>query len=188
MEKLREEQESAGVAESNVMLLVQSVPTRWNSTYAMLCRFVGYVTISSCCCREPLDKNSPAMIKGEDIELLSEVIEILKPFDEATTEISGSEYLTGSLVIPMVSSIESVLNVQKPSHEAAKLLKQKLFSSLNNRKQKVLQNSLLCKATLCDPRYMKKYGEGHAPQQSRHRGERGGGPLPEAYGKIPCCT
>ncbi|KAG8201443.1 hypothetical protein JTE90_024313 [Oedothorax gibbosus] len=59
----------------------------------------------------------------------------------------------------MVSSIKSVLNVQKPSHEAAKLLKQKLLSSLNNRKQKVLQNYLLCKATLCDPRYMKKYGE-----------------------------
>lgn len=40
IEKLRMEQESQGILEGNVILLIQSVPARWNYTYHMLKRFM----------------------------------------------------------------------------------------------------------------------------------------------------
>lgn len=157
VEKLRMEQEREGTAEGNVMLLVQSVQTRWNTTYLMLKRFVKMSPLIAQVLASPSIKNAPRMISGADIEFLSEILNILMPFDEATKEISGSEYITGSLVIPLVTILESALRNLNLKHSAAKVLSQKLLSSLKDRSVKVLQNSLLCNSTLLDPRFKKIY-------------------------------
>lgn len=157
MEKLRAEQEREGIAEGNVVLLVQSVPTRWNSTYHMLKRFITLSPLIAQVLANSTIKNAPRMICGADIELVSEILDILMPFDEATKEISGSEYITGSLVIPLVTIIESALKNLNPKHSAAKVLSQKLLSSLKDRSAKILQNPLLCHASLSDPRFKKLY-------------------------------
>ncbi|KAG8175465.1 hypothetical protein JTE90_004157 [Oedothorax gibbosus] len=130
MEKLREEQESAGVAES------------------------------------------------EDSELLSEVIpndQLLYADELMLYFVANASVLYGREIM--------VYNVHSLVHLADDAIKQKLLSSLNNSKQKVLQNSLLCKATLCDPRYMKKYGEAtHLSKAVTEVNEE------VAFGKNPCYT
>ena len=61
------------------------------------------------------------MISGTDIELVSEILDNLMLFDEATKEISGREYITGSLVILLVTIIENALKNLSPKHSAAKV-------------------------------------------------------------------
>nr|XP_022910900.1 zinc finger BED domain-containing protein 4-like [Onthophagus taurus] len=156
MEKLRAEQEREGTVEGKIIPLVQAVPTKWNSTYLMLKRFVKLAPLIVQILTNPSIKNAPRMVSGADIQLVSEVLNIFMPFDEATKEISGSDYITGSLVISLLTIIETTLKNNNSKHNAAKILCQKL-SSLQEKGVKVLQNPLLCHASLSDPRFKKFY-------------------------------
>lgn len=93
----------------------------------------------------------PHVEKVHETELISEILDILMPFDEATNKISGSEYITGNLVSLLWSSQKmhwkiSTLNIVLP-----KVLSQRLLNSLKDRSAKILQNPLLCHASLSDP-------------------------------------
>ena len=80
--------------------LVQSVVTRWNSLYMMLKQIDGcfdcinFVLYSLQSKIEPLTENDRA--------ILTDMLKCLAPFDEATTELSGEQYITVSLIIPNV--------------------------------------------------------------------------------------
>ncbi|GBM53294.1 hypothetical protein AVEN_164837-1 [Araneus ventricosus] len=76
----------------------------------------------------PTIKNAPRMI-----ELTSEILDILTPFGEATKEILGSEYIIGSLITPLATIIESVLNILNPKQSVAKVLFEKFLSCLKDR-------------------------------------------------------
>ncbi|XP_030762679.1 zinc finger BED domain-containing protein 4-like [Sitophilus oryzae] len=159
MDALRAEQQKDNVPEGGVALFIQSVPTRWNSTFDMLSRFINlYPYVARVLANPNLKlKNAPRMLSGDEIDLLSEIVEILKPFKQATTEISGSDYLTGSLVLPMISCIESALSTIKPTSEMSKILLKKLEDSLGIRCAPTQTNPLLCNAVLCDPRFKRLY-------------------------------
>lgn len=159
MEKLRAQQEREGAVEGSVMLLIQSVPTRWNSVYQMLQRFVKLSRFIAQVLASPNIRNAPRMLSGDDIELISEIVSILAPFDEATKEISGSNYITGSLIIPLITCIESKLIKASENNKygASKVLSTKLISSLKARSPKLLHNPLVCYSTLLDPRFKQKY-------------------------------
>ncbi|CAG9830093.1 unnamed protein product [Diabrotica balteata] len=122
MERLRMEQEREGKSEGEVKLLVQSVPTRWNSVYHMLQRFTLMSPYIAAILADPSIKKAPRMISGSDIKLITEIVAILSPFDEATKEISGSKYITASLVIPLVTIIERSLKNLKPNLGTAQKL------------------------------------------------------------------
>ncbi|CAH0562783.1 unnamed protein product [Brassicogethes aeneus] len=159
MDALRAEQQRDGVPEGDVTLFIQSVPTRWNSTFDMLSRFVTLYPYVARVLASPSIKlkNAPRMLSGNEIELLSEIVNILKPFKQATTEISGSDYITGSLVLPMISCIDSALATIKPTNEISTMLLRKLQVSLESRCGHLEKNLLLCNALLCDPRFKKIY-------------------------------
>lgn len=46
-------------------------------------------------------KDGPQMLAGSHIEIISEIISILAPFKEATTQISADKYVTASMVLPL---------------------------------------------------------------------------------------
>lgn len=76
------------------------MPTRWNATYYMICRFVDLET--SVRGTIGLLDNIPDAIKPDEWIILQELIKVLKPFEETTNEISDQKYMTASLVIVIV--------------------------------------------------------------------------------------
>ncbi|KAJ8933560.1 hypothetical protein NQ314_013934 [Rhamnusium bicolor] len=78
--------------------LVQSVATRWNSTYYMIERFSEL--------EEPL-RTTMALVTTKELlivsieewDFLKEMIKVLKPLETVTTYISGQNYVTASSLI-----------------------------------------------------------------------------------------
>lgn len=74
--------------------------TRWNSSLLMLERLVEL--------KEPLTyamlslKDGPVMLNAQEWEVIEDAIPILKPFEVMTNELSGENYSTLAMVIPLV--------------------------------------------------------------------------------------
>ena len=84
--------------------LIQSVQTRWNSDYEMLDRFVALSDkVASVLLQLP---KSPPMLTADEIQIIKELIVLLKPFYDATKIVSGEKYVTGSQEIPIVKILE----------------------------------------------------------------------------------
>ncbi|GBN27249.1 hypothetical protein AVEN_192219-1 [Araneus ventricosus] len=86
--------------------LIQDVPTRWNSTFYLLERFVELES----CIRTTvalLDADLPHLTAGE-WKTLQLLCKALKPFEDATTMASGENYATASLIIIIVNGLNDV--------------------------------------------------------------------------------
>ncbi|KAL1514400.1 hypothetical protein ABEB36_003661 [Hypothenemus hampei] len=80
--------------------LIQDVPTRWNSTYYMMERFLDLQSfINDTIIKH---KSSPPMLSGMELSIVTGVIPVLRPLEAATKEISAEKYTTSSKVIPLV--------------------------------------------------------------------------------------
>lgn len=80
--------------------LKQSCETRWNSTYYMIQRYVEvHKHVFTIQCNT---KSAPSVIVAEELEVLTELLELLKPFENATKIVSGEKYVTASKVIPII--------------------------------------------------------------------------------------
>ncbi|CAH1114768.1 unnamed protein product [Psylliodes chrysocephalus] len=119
-DKLKEKQKAANL---KTLKLIQDTPIRWNSTFFMIRRILEIrqpltLAISEC------DK-APLPLNASEMLLLEDLCNILKPFDEATKEISADQYVTISLIIPIIKgltlSLQS-LNNDLTSEEAKKIL------------------------------------------------------------------
>ncbi|XP_039967783.1 zinc finger BED domain-containing protein 4-like [Bactrocera tryoni] len=68
--------------------LVLAVPTRWNSTYYMIERFIELREIvNNIIIRH---KNAPAMLHASELAHLSSVLQVLRPIEAATKEVSAT--------------------------------------------------------------------------------------------------
>jgi len=98
MEKFKIEQNS-----EKPYTLIQEVPTRWNSTYAMIKRILQ---TNEAICRTLLNiRKAPSPLTADDILILQELEKLLSHFDEATKRVSGLTYVTISLIIPITFGI-----------------------------------------------------------------------------------
>jgi len=97
--------------------LIQSVPTRWNSTFYMLERFIflsEYIV--------PVlirNLNAPDMISRTQMNILKEILQILSPLEKVSKEICGEKYLTASKIIPIINCLRKQLENLIPSSEEA---------------------------------------------------------------------
>jgi len=80
--------------------LKQLVPTRWNSVYYMIQRFL----LCSNHIASILITNSrgPSMLSATEIDIAREINIVLTGFEVATKELCGEKYITGSTVIPLI--------------------------------------------------------------------------------------
>ena len=93
-EKLTDIQKQLEVPEKK---LIQDVDIRWNSTYYMFERIIELhelVTTTLC-----LSGKTEMCISVEELEIIKKAVEVLKPFESATVEMSGSKFVTVSKVI-----------------------------------------------------------------------------------------
>ncbi|KAF3689134.1 Zinc finger BED domain-containing protein 4 [Channa argus] len=128
-QKLADIQKQLNKPEHN---LVQSVETRWNSSY-MLDRFLEQkepVTTALCV----LGRND-LCLSSVETDLIQPTIDALRPFEETTQEASASKHVSMSKVIPLVSLLLKVTASTVPSENslARQLLHQcqRRFHSIN---------------------------------------------------------
>lgn len=73
---------------------VQTVPTRWNSVFYMIERFLGIRPFVNQIVNQ--HASAPDMLSASETEVLKDLVEVLRPLESATSEISGQHYVTGS--------------------------------------------------------------------------------------------
>lgn len=137
----------------NPYKLVQEVPTRWNSAFHMIKRILE---TSDALNRTLLKINkAPQPLAAEEIMILKEVVDILACFDEATIKISGSKYVTISLIIPIIQGIYRTLSTKRPQLETdeGKEICTRLLDSIQKRFFPYEKRTAAQMGTLLDPRF-----------------------------------
>lgn len=133
--------------------LKQSVPTRWNSVYFMLERFITCSDfVASIIVKFP---KGPPMLSGSELFSAKEIMHLLKPFEAATKELCGQNYVTGSKVIPLINCLIKKIDPMEITSDFALPLKKNLLENLKSRFGKMEQLEYLSIATILDPRFKK---------------------------------
>lgn len=152
-DKLRAIQRELNKAELRV---IQEVPTRWNSAYHMLQRLVTMKTELTLALNEC--NRAPPGVNADEYLIIQETIQILEPFDLATTKISGESYITLSLVIPLIRGIKTKLAEVESQivTESGKKILLCVKGSVDKRLSPYENRTPVVLATILDPRFKKK--------------------------------
>ncbi|XP_046668494.1 zinc finger BED domain-containing protein 4-like [Homalodisca vitripennis] len=146
---------------------VQSVPTRWNSVFYMIERFLEIRPFVNQVVNQ--HASAPPMLSAVEIEMFSDIVDVLRPLESATSEISGQYYVTGSLAIPIAHITKQKLDCLDPKTNAGKEFHKQILKQFNTRFGNIEQVHLLAVATILDPRFKKMYFENHVAY-SKHIG------------------
>lgn len=133
--------------------IIQDCPTRWNSTYLMIERFLKLSSKVSTVLLDHMD--APPMISGVDIAVLHDIIIPLKLFYNATLDCSGDKSITISRVIPIHDFLATHLDEMKMKTAIGKQFLQKLNNEFKKRFTSLEFNYLCGISTVLDPRYKK---------------------------------
>lgn len=133
--------------------LIQDVATRWNSTFYMVERFVELenairATIG-------IVNDSLNQLTLEEWNILKELCQILKPFEDATKCISGENFISASLVIVLNRGLLNLCeqfskeNLTTTTKNIVVLLEKGIRNRLGN----VERSNTLSLCTFLDPRF-----------------------------------
>ncbi|KAF0717619.1 zinc finger BED domain-containing protein 1-like, partial [Aphis craccivora] len=131
---LRKKQFEAGISEGNMNKLILDVPTRWNSVYYMVDRFIDMIKLIS-----PLlldNYSAPLILNAIEIDILRQLLGLLKPLEFVTRESSGENYITISKIIPMISCLTKQLAMIVPRFDVICEVKDTLHTELIKRFEK----------------------------------------------------
>ncbi|KAH7970439.1 hypothetical protein HPB49_006877 [Dermacentor silvarum] len=130
--------------------VIQDVPTRWNSEHAMMARLVKLRTVITV---ELSESDAFPNLNASEWKLMNAPVQVLKPLDHATTELSGDKYPTLSQVIPLLQCTEVVLAEHVSEGVEAVLLASSLLRSVKTRFLDIKMSRLPALAMLVNPRY-----------------------------------
>lgn len=128
--------------------LKQSVPTRWNSIYYMIERFLSCSNhIASILITIP---RGPSMLISNEINIVREINSVLKPFKVATKQLCGEKYIIGSKVIPLIHCLIKKCETIIVLDPIALQLKSALLDNLQRRFGRMEKIPILSIATILD--------------------------------------
>lgn len=133
--------------------LIQEVPTRWNSTFAMLQRFVELE--NQICATVAILKKDLPILTVEEWTMFHELCKVLKPFDEATKAMSGEDYMTASTIIVMTRCLRESCNqlLLEGFTVITNNVITALRTGLDKRLEGVERSRTFSICTILDPRY-----------------------------------
>ncbi|XP_066587665.1 E3 SUMO-protein ligase ZBED1-like [Prorops nasuta] len=131
--------------------LIQSVETRWDSTYNMLSRFVELSNKIGSILLELL--HAPSMITAAEFQTAKEFVSLLEPFENATKIVSGENYLTASKVISIINTLRISLKEKIPETEIGTEMKELLLEKFEQRFANIENEMILAICTILDPRF-----------------------------------
>ena len=88
-------------------------------------------------------------ISTGDVTVINEALELLKPFEEATRELSADTYISLSKVVPLARSLQRLTNLSQSSLE----LKNELLTNMARKCNNIEGNYILSVSALLDPRF-----------------------------------
>ncbi len=156
-DKFKELQGSLGI--NPPKKLVQDVPTRWNSLYQMLERALKLKQAITLLLVQPVVGGRIEPFTGEDWRSMEEAVSVLWPCYQATIELSGEKFCTGSKVIPLTKMLLGFYAAEErrnPDDSLKKKLASSILQNLLKRFDKVEDIRILAQATLLDPRFKNK--------------------------------
>ncbi|CAH2095212.1 unnamed protein product [Euphydryas editha] len=104
-------------------------------------------------------KTAPPILIGLELHIASSLLNILRPLEAATKEISGDKYCTGSKVIPLVRCMLSKLKTFTTDEPLVMEVQKLVLKEINKRMGAIEQVSSLAIATILDPRFKKLHFE-----------------------------
>ncbi|XP_018371237.1 PREDICTED: zinc finger BED domain-containing protein 4-like [Trachymyrmex cornetzi] len=145
-----------GRTEGTLLKLIQSVSTRWNSTFAMIDRFIELSDIVGTLLLKYQNVN---MLSGNELLELKELSRVLKPFDHATRDLSSEKTTSISKIIPMINLMKQLLvNIEVPVDASVTIaLKKQLVKQIDIRFGQAENVETFALATILDPRFKKMY-------------------------------
>lgn len=136
--------------------LIQSINTRWNSTFAMLQRFILISReVVSVLLHMP---DSPTkMLFAIELQLASEIIDVLSPLEKVAKELSGERYVMTSKIIPLINCLKNKMQSirEKLKSPVTRSLIDRLQQSISSRFGQIESNSIMAVSTILDPRFKK---------------------------------
>lgn len=151
---LRYQINSQGVAEGSALTLIISVPTRWNSTFLMLQRFLQL--------QEAIRATVPNLnvdlpiLPLEEWKCLEEYCVVLKPLYEATLIMSAENYLTASKAIVITQGLLNIyekMSTNNNYYKPVQVLIKNINLGLKNRFADIGKNRHITVCTFLDPRF-----------------------------------
>ncbi len=131
--------------------LQQDVCTRWNSEIKML-RSVLQIPRALL---EQLD--TPYKLTAHDVDILTEFVKIMEPFEVATDQHQSHKSPTSSLVIPTITGLHKHLAAIECIHN--KMLVTALSRSMTKRLTQYETDSNYIRATILDPRFKLRWAD-----------------------------
>ncbi|XP_017475565.1 PREDICTED: zinc finger BED domain-containing protein 4-like [Rhagoletis zephyria] len=133
---------------------VLDVRTRWNSLYYMLDRYVELAPVIHQILL--LDSKAPHLPTALELKTIEEILDVLKPFEIATKEISGENFVTVSKVIPIVKTLRAQMRnemLKNASSDLVLKMKTLLNNQLTTRFKNIEDNHILALSCVLDPRF-----------------------------------
>ena len=134
--------------------LLQDVETRWNSTYIMFERLVEQQKAVNL---YAINRGGVETLTNTEWELAERVVVLLKPFYEATIEISHDDACISS-VVPIIAMLNGKLR-SLPQDRGLLQMKAALRDAMNRRFAHVKTTGHFIAATLLDPRFKDTFFE-----------------------------
>ncbi|XP_029160189.1 zinc finger BED domain-containing protein 6-like, partial [Nylanderia fulva] len=136
--------------------LIQYIDTRWNTLYHMINSIIDNHNGIKLIQLNDEYSELPILTK-EEIQLTKQINMILEPFEQATKDISGEDYVSISLVIPCIKGIILKLEAihKTLSYPAALSFYEKIRQFIDEKLIHYEQRTIGKVATLIDPRFKK---------------------------------
>ena len=156
---------------SSQIKLVQDVPTRWNSTHDMLNSiFINRNCLISMSI-EPVNSTIKDHVpKENEFTLIEELIDLLEPLNELTTNLSGKKYVSIFIIYPAIYSfINSVFPNFHPKNLEISNLKEEILKSLKARFSFIFENNFFKACTYLHYKYKKFEFVSNIEERNKHR-------------------
>lgn len=151
--KLKEMQEQMGKPK---LKLINSTPTRWNSTLKMIERLIEIQDVleaTVAILHKPVE-----LFTFEEWQVLKELCNILRPFNEITIEMSAEKFTTVSKLIVLIRGLQSFLSKKKSENNIIIIstLLERFINNVTKRFHRLEYNEILAISTFLDPRFKSK--------------------------------
>ena len=141
----------------NVNRLVHDVKTRWHSTFLMAERMLKlHKYIKLIVNDKSQHKNLKVnLLDDNELVILAETVKTLQCFNQLSVLMSGSSYVTCSLIVPSMYYLKKHLTKTRNHSDLTTGLQEALLTSLEHYDEayEINKNSYLLTATFLDPNY-----------------------------------